>query len=193
MLTTAVQMKPQNTMEFLSVDLNNARRGLASYLINPDCANFIDNLLNTAARGDNPRVGSGGRDADILDVFDLARSRITRGIPANGGGGQATGSVAMNTAGVILAGTRFGRADYTANQKANSVLEGDIHTLLHELIHLSGVHGYGDYDLALAVATMTGTQLPEPTGRGSASDGLALSTFFDTELRKHCRDFKVKL
>lgn len=172
--------------------LDNARRGLASYLINPDCSSFIENLLNTAAMGDNPRVGSAGRDADILDIFDLARTRITRANPAGGGGGQAIGSVGTNDPGVILAGTTFARG-YTATEKANIALEGDIHILLHELIHLSGVHGYGDYDLALAVARMTGTQVPGPTGRGAISDAFALGTFWDTELRKHCKDFKVKL
>jgi hypothetical protein len=177
------------------VDLNNARRGLASYLINPDCANFIENLLNTAAMGDNPRVAGAGRDADILDIFDLARTRITRGNPAGGGSGQSTGSVATKDPGVILGGTTFAssRGEYSPAEKANLQLEADIHTLLHELIHNSGIHGYGDYDLALAVARMTGTEVPRPTGRGANSDAFAFGTFWDTELRKHCKDFRVKL
>jgi hypothetical protein len=121
---------PQNPVEFLSIDLDNARRGLASYLINPDCSNFIRDLLNTTETGDNPRVGGAEGDADILDNFDLARSRITRGSPVGGAGGQAMGSVRGKDPGVLLTGTSFGRPDYSAREKANIQLEVDINVLL---------------------------------------------------------------
>jgi hypothetical protein len=48
------------------------------------------------------------------------------------------------------------------------------------------------HQLAVAVAAMTGTELPGPTGRGPISDAFKDSAFWDKELRKHCKNFKVK-
>ena len=183
------QTTPQKTAESLPLDLNNIRRGLAWYLVNPDCASFIEELLNQTATGENPRVRNEGRDADILDVFDIVRSGIVRGTPI--GGGQAVGSVGEGHPGVLMGPTIFGGSP-TMSEKASIELGMDIHVLLHELIHLSGSNHYSDYQLAVSVATMTGTQVPPPTGRGLISDTFAYSNFWDNELRKHCKDFKVK-
>jgi hypothetical protein len=97
------------------------------------------------------------------------------------------GSVGGKDAGVILPGTSFGRPNLTAGEKANIQLEIDVRVLLHEIIHLSGVNTYTDYELAVSVAKMTGTQVPGPTGRGPISDVFAYGTFWDNELRKHCK------
>ena len=106
--------------------MNNIRRGLAWHLVNPDCADFIDEVLSRAATGDNPRVQNGGRNADVLDIFDMVRGGIVRGNPA--GGGQTTGSIAGGHPGVLMAPTLFG-GNPTASEKTSGQLGLDTCTV----------------------------------------------------------------
>lgn len=174
---------PQNP-ESLPIDVDNVRRGLAWYLVDPKCASFISDLLNRVSTGDNPLVA----DGDILAIFDTVRGQ--RGIVRDNsvGGGEARGSIGGRGGGaqLVIAPTRFG-GNLTASEKTGIQLGIDIRVALHETIHFAGLNVYDDRALAAAVAAMTGTQAPGPTGRGALADAFANSAFWDAELRKHCK------
>jgi hypothetical protein len=183
-LQPEIYVTPQKP-ESLPVDVDNVRRGLAWYLVDPKCASFISDLLDRVSTGSNPLVANG----DLLAIFDTVRgqSGIVRDISV--GGGEARGSIGGrdNDAQMVLSPTRFG-GNPTASEKARIQLGLDIHTTLHETIHFAGLNVYTDRDLALAVQAMTGEEAPGPTGRGPLADAFANSAFWDKELRKHCRD-----
>jgi hypothetical protein len=100
------------------VDLNNIRRGLAFHLLNTDCANFIDELLNRTATANNPRVTVETRGADVLDIFDMLRASITRA--SNAGGGQQLGSIGGGDASIKVSPTIFGGNPTAAKPDPNN-------------------------------------------------------------------------
>jgi len=169
-------------------DKEGIRSNLEKALKDPDCENFIKDLLSKAASDNNPLVEGG----DILKIFD--KVRLTRGLGA--GGGQAIGSFATGDPQIDFRpmGGRFRNLD---NMK-EYLLYVDSLVAIHELIHLAGLKIYDDRQLAIAASKMSNApgleDLPFPTGGTEAEINhwvFYYSNYFDTELRKRCKKGRV--
>ncbi len=172
---------PQNTQP--PVDVPGVRDKIADWLKNPECRDYVTNLINEAARQNegNPAVST-----DPLDLFNRVSSqggfvRLQVGTHANPSYSHVGGYINQNNATVYLAPLRL-EPGMTAAEITRGALSLDSMGAFHEIIHLAGTKWYDDLQLSRAARALGGPALP--TDRDNRN--LAFSSYFDNELKQHC-------
>ncbi|MDQ3802537.1 MAG: hypothetical protein M3416_01585 [Acidobacteriota bacterium] len=185
------ETSPQNPIQ--PFDIPGILSELERLLSNPDCANFIKDILGrvSARFPDNPLVEGG----DVLKIFD----RISQGgglIRAGGPGSAAgnpnyaLGSFATNDARIQI-GNYLPGGTVTAEEFRMGYNRSDAGVGLHESMHHAGRNKYYDEVLAEAVNARTGAPIQNsrgqrPTGN-PLTDPYIYSQYWDAELKKHCK------
>jgi RHS repeat-associated protein len=153
---TEAEIIPRNS----APDVDDNRNRLADMLNNPNCRDFIINLLNGAAALTEDLYLS----TDLLRLFDAVK--VQRGFiygdtirrVSGYDGSTVSGSIIMATAQVELARPYLNvrTAQILASQARLEAL-----SVLHELFHLAGRKGgYSDQVLASVVSNMPGQPAP---------------------------------
>jgi hypothetical protein len=114
-----------------SFDTAGIKERLKTALDDPECANFVKQLLNAVAKTNNPLY----KDGDVMKLFDSFVSQtkggFTREKPAGSAGyGNASGLIAKGDASIFLYG------DGSKQASDQTIL--DTMGTLHELLHLAG-------------------------------------------------------
>jgi len=129
---------PQNTQP----DITGIRNGLKEALKRWECRELITNLLDAVKSKKNPVAKSGV----IMDLFEavVKQGGITRTRPPGSAGyGNPIGKIKNNNA-AIFSAVKF--------KDPGLQLLADIHTTMHELLHLAGYNRYyTDEEFARAV------------------------------------------
>jgi hypothetical protein len=186
-LSILSRIAPHDTVQ--PIDVKGIRAELARMVGEPECANFIKELLDRASSAAGPRnpLVEGG---DVLKIFDLIMSKEQKGIVRDMtriSGGLAGGSVRTHSAQIIL--SKYPISSFVPPNVATAwLLKSDSDIALHETLHHAGEAVYFDYDLAVAVSKMPGaTPLPKGTGDPYIKDRFIYSNYWNGELKNHCK------
>ncbi len=180
-----IQLNPADIARMIfPIDVAGIRAELARLLERPTCANFVRDLIDQAAANAAPG-NTLVEDGDILRIYDLIQEQngmVRAGAPGSiPGANFATGSIATEDAGIQI-GNFVPGVPVTEDELKARYLRADTIIALHETIHHAGRLVFSDQDLAIVVSMMPGTPpIPQTTNR------FAFSSYWDTELRRHCR------
>ena len=166
-------------------DIAGIRKGLKEALKRWECRELLQNLLDAVRSKKNPVAKSGV----IMDIFEavVKQGSITRNRPKYSAGyGNPIGKIKDNNA-AIFSPVKF--------KDPNLQLLADIHTTLHELLHLAGYRRYyNDEEFARAVHNnqeyRSRSPYPpdEPALHGELNDPTALgwSAYWNDVLMQKC-------
>lgn len=167
------------------------------------CEDFVKALINTAAS-----AGSKAYSDDITKVFDkvqeINKLKYDQAYyPMKDGtmapvGGLASGSIGTKDAMIQISPPNKLSMTAYRNPMVNAKIAENLNynvvsvlgsTLLHELIHQSGMSGYSDYELAGALVKMGYIDKKTFDGLDPNKDGDVLQTgiLWDTVLSRKCR------
>jgi hypothetical protein len=172
-----VEMRPTQQLltQQTAPDVNDLRSRITEITSNPNCANFIKDLINRTATDKNP-----AEFTDALKGFEKIASqrgyiygdtiRRTYGFDASTVNGTISG---RNGAQVELARPYL-------NVRTPAIIESQLRiqamSALHEILHLAGMNQYNDFVYANTVADIQGVERlnlrkpPQKEGLRQASD-----------------------